>query len=144
MPFDKILYDYVMRFVGLPYRWGGDDPIQGFDCSGLMLELLWSQGMGPGVDTTAQGLREFYSKSQLAIGQFGALAFYGTPQKATHVAFCLNHLLMVEAGGGGSTTVNEDIAAKQNAVVRIRPTRKRKDLIGFVLPPWPFLFEGKV
>jgi hypothetical protein len=49
--------EYVWTFLGLPYRWGGDDPIQGFDCSGLIVEVLQAVGLLPhGSDLTANGL----------------------------------------------------------------------------------------
>src|SRR3990167_7754822 len=132
----KILYDYLMSMVGLPYMWGGDDTINGFDCSGLVLEALWSQGMGPSGDSTAQGIREFYHDYRVDKPQFGDLVFYGSKEKATHIGICLNDKLFIEAGGGGQSTINKEIASKQNAFIRIRPINKRSDLLGFVMPPW--------
>lgn len=131
----ELLYDYAMSFVGLPYIWGGDDPILGFDCSGLVLELLQAVGEFPsGDDMTAHGLFQRYSSNRLEHPQFGALVFFGRPEKVTHVGFCLNSALMLEAGGGGSKTVHVKEAAKQNAYVRIRPISNRRDLVGFALP----------
>lgn len=131
-----VLYDYAMSLVGLPYRWGGDDPVHGFDCSGLVLELLESQGAYTGGDTTAAGLHKFLAGHGVDAPGFGVLAFFGTP--ISHVAFCLNGQLMLEAGGGGAKTTSLEAAAAQNAYVRVRPIRQRKDCVGFRYPTYPW------
>lgn len=137
-PVQEIIYDYATRFVGLPYRWGGDDAVDGFDCSGLSIEILQAAGVFPhGRDLSAAGLFEFFAQFPTALPDFGALAFFGAGSP-THVGFCLNPALMLEAGGGGSKTLTKADAAAQNAFIRIRPIRTRKDLIGFSFPPYPW------
>lgn len=134
-----VLYDYAIKHVGLPYRWGGDDPMAGFDCSGLVIELLQSVGVLPKwFDTTADGLRKHNQVKPISEPKFGALVFYGRKSKVTHVGFCLNDTVMIEAGGGGSKTTSEDAAIKQNAFVRIRPIKSRSDLICYGMPEYPF------
>lgn len=134
-----ILYDYAMKFVGLPYRWGGDDPVAGFDCSGLVIELLQAVGVLPKwFDTTADGLMKHEKIAPLRDPKFGALVFFGRKSRATHVGFCLNSHLMIEAGGGGSKTNTEDDAIKQNAYVRIRPIKSRSDIVAYGWPEYPF------
>lgn len=138
MPVSKYtLQMYAMSMVGLPYRWGGDDPVEGFDCSGLVLELLKSVGVMPGsVDMTAAGLADYFKARKVA-PKFGALSFYGTG-KITHVGFCLDEKLMLEAGGGTSKTLTKDDASKQNAYVRIRPIMSRGDLVDILMPKYPW------
>ena len=128
------LRDYTLTFVGLPYIWGGDDTIKGFDCSGLVQELLASEGMDPPGDQTAQALFDhFHDMSEHR--DLGALAFYGRSiASITHVAMLLNEYQIIEAGGGGSKTVNAEVAAQQNAYVRIRRVDARKDLIAIRNP----------
>ncbi len=133
-----VLYDYAMSFLGLPYIWGGDDPIKGFDCSGLVLEILQAVGVFPhGQDTTAAGLRTYFTDGRTESPRFGSLVFFGSTHP-THVGFCLNHLVMLEAGGGGSKTHTPADASAQNAYVRLRPIKNRKDCLGFANPPYPF------
>jgi cell wall-associated NlpC family hydrolase len=131
-----ILLAYAMRFVGVPYKWGGDDPLLGIDCSGLVLELLKSQGLVPkSFDTTAQGLYKKYESVKVFKASFGALVFFGADtSKITHVGFALDNKVMIEAGGGDSTTVNLLAAAEKNAFVKIRPILSRSDLVGIVRP----------
>lgn len=129
-----ILYDYAMSMVGQPYRWGGDDTIGGFDCSGLVVELLQSCGkLLNSVDLNAQGLYNHFLLLPIGIPlipKLGCLAFYGKSSSAiTHVGFCLDQSLMLNAGGGSSKTITREDAEKQNAFVKIRPIRYRLDLL---------------
>ncbi len=135
----QLTKDYAMRFVGLPYRWGGDDPINGFDCSGLTIEILQSKGLLPrGFDAPAKGLYNHFLKQAgtvVGLRNLGALAFFGKSiNEITHVGFMLDEKRMLEAGGGGSATTNDQTAANQNAFVRVRPLTWRKDLVAILMP----------
>ena len=113
---NDMLRAYILKFVGLPYIWGGDDPILGLDCSGFAQEVLLAFGAhpSPGEDLTAQSL---YDKL-LKTGGYnqtmpGALAFYGKQYNSiTHVGVLFTADLIVEAGGGGSKTLTSADAAK--------------------------------
>lgn len=133
--------NYAMRLVGLPYRWGGDDPIKGFDCSGLVIEILQSYGLLPkGFDGSAQALYDLFSKAEGSVmgrRELGSLVFFGkSVTQINHVGFMVDERRMIEAGGGGSTTTNEDAAAAQNAFVRLRPVKWRPDLVAVVFPKY--------
>lgn len=130
----KLVIDLSFRFIGLPYIWGGDDPVKGFDCSGFIIELLQSVGVvGSKEDLTADGLMRRFPK---AIGSPipGALVFWGSRSRAVHVEMCLNDELSIGARGGGSETVDLDSAANQNAYIKIRPILSRGEPLGFVDP----------
>lgn len=134
----QIAVTYALSFLGEPYRWGGDDPMAGFDCSGLVQEILASVGLDPLGDQSAQMLYDYFKPvSQSVIGP-GALVFFGKDIRSiTHVGFMVNSRCMVEAGGGGSTTTTLDAAIKQNAFVRIRPFDHRKDRVAVLMPRYP-------
>lgn len=129
-----------LQFLNVPYRWGGDDPIAGLDCSGLAIMVTEAFGAHPGTDMTAQGLHDWLlaNGGRRVEPARGALAFYGGgASRITHVAICLNDRLVVEAGGGGSKTTTLQAAIEQNAFVRIRPVGRRKDLVAVILPAYP-------
>lgn len=133
----EILIQYALSFVGNPYKWGGDDPIDGFDCSGLIQELLASVGLDPSGDQTAQGLFNYFQAGNGSWNDYsaGSLAFYGeSVTKITHVAMLLDQFRIIEAGGGGHTCTNREMAAKLNAYVRIRLVKKRGDLVAVIKP----------
>ena len=136
-PSEKLLYDYAISHAGLPYKWGGDDPIEGYDCSGFVLELMKSANQVPmSIDLTANGLYNLYKDWSVKEPSFGVLAFYGTESRATHVSFCLNEYECIEAGGGGRSVDSAQAASRDNAYVRVRPVKYRKDLIGYRHPPY--------
>lgn len=132
-----VLYDYLMQQIGKPYISGGDDPVGGYDCSGLACEFLRAASMVRfDYRTNAQGLFEKFMKEGMT-GVYGrfALSFYGeSPLAIVHVGICLDDKLMVEAGGGDhtTTTVAEDI--RRNAFVRVRAIKYRKDFLAVIMP----------
>lgn len=129
-----------MTFVGLPYKWGGDDTIAGYDCSGLVIELIQSVGLLPNnFDTTSQGLyNHFQSEGIHNAHAVGSLCFYGeSVTDITHVAMLLEKThpyRVIEAGGGGRSTKTRTDAEDQNAFVRLRPLKARKDLVSVIKP----------
>ncbi|TXG77618.1 peptidoglycan endopeptidase [Candidatus Dojkabacteria bacterium] len=132
----ELLKEYALSFIGVPYRWGGDDAILGYDCSGFIQELLKSCGEDPPEDQTAQKLYDHFEKKGRwnSLG-LGALAFYGKDTtKISHVAMMLDGYRIIEAGGGGSTTIDLNAAAAQNAFIRVRLLKERKDLVAIIKP----------
>jgi cell wall-associated NlpC family hydrolase len=108
---------------GIPYKWGGDDPMYGYDCSGFVIEILQSVGiLDSRGDWTAAGLyRKFFDK-RIDNPQCGALAFYKhTGGTVYHVKYCVNDELTLGADGGGSTTTDLNKAASKNAFIKLRP-----------------------
>lgn len=137
----SLISQYAMSFVGLPYKWGGENPISGFDCSGLVQEILRSVGMDPSGDQTAQSLFEYFVKSSYR-DQFceGSLAFYGQSiTKIIHVAFMIDVNRVIEAGRGGSKVLTRHDADIECAFVRIRPVKHRPDFLITLNPKYPYL-----
>lgn len=131
-----VLYDYALKHVGIPYKWGGNNPLTGFDCSGLVIDILQAAGVMRNVDMTAAELMEHF-KSKIPEADFGALVFFGAGT-ASHVGFALNKTLMLEAGGGDHTVTSRSVAEEKGACVRIRPIARRNDLLAICWPPYPW------
>jgi hypothetical protein len=125
------------RLLNVPYKWGGDDPMEGVDCSGLVLEGLKSAGMIPReMDTTADALLNQTFKDSIRFESEdglkpGMLVFWQTADKSRirHVEIVWRVLqlqnneirvLTIGASGGGSKTVDRAEAIKNNAYVKIR------------------------
>ena len=125
---------YAKSFYGVQYRWGGDDTIEGFDCSGLVIECLQAVGVFPfGQDTTADGLYRRYGQGLTEVPAPGCLVFYFKNGRACHIGIYATMGLYITADGGRSTTLSAEVAAAQNAFVKLRPVSSRPEPI-FVDP----------
>lgn len=134
----NIFLAYAMSHLGTPYLWGGNNRLTGMDCSGFVMEMLKSVGEAPGKDLSADMLYDHYRVNGRASSGPGALVFYGTPDKATHVAISLGNGLVIEAGAGGPKTLNRGEAENRGACVRIRPINYRKDYLEAIMPSYPW------
>lgn len=133
----NLLIQYAMSFIGTPYVFGSDNPLNGIDCSGFVQLVLRSAGMDPKGDQSAQTLYDYFAQHSTmgAIGP-GTLAFYGLSVKAIgHVAFMVDNYRIIEAGGGGRDTLSIDLAkTKPEAMVRMRLLKYRPDLVATLKP----------
>lgn len=126
----RVAHNYATSWLGRPYRWGGDDP-SGIDCSGLVIEILQGVGLLPhGWDGTAQMIHDYFKRFVLNHDEPlpGALVFYqNAAGLITHVGMIISSGLVLQAGGGGSSTQTPEDAWKQNAFVKIRPIDYRPE-----------------
>jgi len=137
-----VMVEYLMKFMGTPYIWMGNNPLHGFDCSGLVCEGLRSIGLiRRAEDLNSQMLHNKWPVAKRTVPpQRGDLLFFGKDsEQITHVAIAYSGGLMIEAGGGDSRSTTKEIAAMQNAFVRIRPISFRGDLVGTSRPPYETL-----
>ena len=59
----------AMRYLGIPYKWGGASPSSGFDCSGLTMYVFAQIGVNlPHYAAAQYGLGRAVSKDELALG----------------------------------------------------------------------------
>ena len=118
-----IALEVAWHLLGTPYIWGGDDPT-GLDCSGLVVEILKSDGSLPrSGDWSANDLWIKYRETRTEHADVGCLAFFFRGGIATHVEFCIGRQYAIGASGGGSRTINAQVASEQNAYVKVRPLR---------------------
>jgi peptidoglycan DL-endopeptidase CwlO len=93
--------------IGVPYKWGGDDPEEGFDCSGM---TMWSWAQA-GVSLPHSSSAQYASiphVSKDAIQPGDLLFFY---QPISHVGMYVGNNQMIHATHPGSTVVLETLAS---------------------------------
>jgi cell wall-associated NlpC family hydrolase len=127
----KKFLETAIRFLDKPYIWGGDDPIKGFDCSGLVVECLQTCGrIEHKEDYSADGLYKKYRYNTVISIIPGCLIFWIDDtfgiDKAIHVEIFENQYYLIGASGGGSKTETIEEAIKKNAYVKSRPRNYRK------------------
>lgn len=93
----------AMSLVGVPYRWGGNTPDSGFDCSGLVRYVVLRAASVNLPRTTADmsGRGESIEPDQVAPGD---LIFFNTTGRAhSHVGIYVGKLRFVNAPSTGGT-----------------------------------------
>jgi len=91
--------DVAMGMVGTQYRYGGTDPAEGFDCSGLVYYAYGQAGYR--VPRTSQEM--FRAVRKIAVGQAGPgdLMFFQDQTKLSHVGIYVGDGMFVHAPASG-------------------------------------------
>ena len=87
--------------IGVPYRWGGESPGVGFDCSGLT-QWAWGQA-GVGIPRTADAQYHAVTRVSLSSMEPGDLVFWGSGGYADHVGIYVGNGDVVHAPSSGET-----------------------------------------
>ena len=105
----EIIAHYAIQSIGIPYKWGGQSPKTGFDCSGLASYTYKKAGI----------ILPRTAKAQLASGQsvekhrlqVGDLVFFKGPEKkgGLHVGIYLGDDVLIHAPGKGSHVSFEEL-----------------------------------
>lgn len=130
---------YAWSFIGVPYIWGGDDPVLGFDCSGFVIEVLKSVGLLPRRgDWTAHQLYDKFRAKIVKHPRIGCLVFWEGSGRSTgkivHVEIVCATGIALGASGGGSKNKTLNDAIRFNSFIKPRPYQSRSGIAGFVDP----------
>ena len=91
----------ALSMVGVQYRYGGADPREGFDCSGLVYYAYTSNGQA--VPRTSQAQFGAARKIPLTHAAEGDLLFFQDQEKLSHVGIYLGDGQFVHAPSSGDT-----------------------------------------
>jgi cell wall-associated NlpC family hydrolase len=116
----------ALRYLGVPYVWGGEDPATGFDCSGLVRYVYLKHGIElPHYSGYQFKMGKPVSKDELIPGD---LVFFGNP--VHHVGIYIGNGYFIHA-------------PKTGDFVKITPLNSRSDyagarrILGYVMPTVP-------
>jgi len=85
---------------GTPYKWGGNSPQRGFDCSGLM-SYVHKNALGLNIPRTAAKQRDNSRTINYAQLQPGDMLFFKTGRKTNHVGVYIGNRKFIHAPSGG-------------------------------------------
>lgn len=93
----------AIGLVGTPYRWGGNTPESGFDCSGLV-GYVYRDAAGLVLPRTSSAISEV-SAPRVKRGQLssGDLVFFGSRGRVNHVGIYVGEGRFVHAPNSGGT-----------------------------------------
>ncbi len=103
----------AMRYLGVPYVWGGHDPATGFDCSGLVMYVYSQLGITLPHSASAQ----YYSGTPISYDQLqpGDLVFFYHP--ISHVGIYIGGGKMIHAPTDGEVVSIGNVGGPGGAYV---------------------------
>ncbi len=129
----------AMSLVGVPYRWGGNTPDSGFDCSGLVRYVVSRAASVNLPRTTADmsGRGESVEPDEIAPGDL--IFFNTTGRPHSHVGIYVGKLRFVNAPSTGGTVrldylTNPYWARRFDGIRRVAPPNGRPE--PFDTPTW--------
>jgi hypothetical protein len=100
------------RFIGVPYRWGGSSPQQGFDCSGLTMVVYQLNGLNlPRSSKQQYRVGTPIKRNELSQGD---LVFFATSggRRVSHVGIYVGKGRFIHAPGRGKRIRTELLTKK--------------------------------
>jgi cell wall-associated NlpC family hydrolase len=106
----NVIVQAALRYLGIPYVWGGASPAGGFDCSGLTQYVFGLYGVY--IPHFAAYQQVMGIEVPLSAAQPGDLVFFGNP--AYHVAIYMGNGMIVEAPRTGDVVRITPLSQKSN------------------------------
>jgi hypothetical protein len=97
------------KYIGVPYRWGGESAAGGFDCSGLTMVIYKLNGLNLPRDSRSQHSHgKYIAKSELKPGD---LVFFATgrAKRVSHVGIYIGSGKFIHAPGRGRNVTIADL-----------------------------------
>jgi cell wall-associated NlpC family hydrolase len=108
----------AVGLVGTPYRYGGNTPQSGFDCSGLV-DYVYETAAGIELPRTVSRLQYWGQPVSRDDLRSGDLILFGRPGDATHVGIYVGNASFVHAPSTGGTVRLDSLASKYWAAQRV-------------------------
>lgn len=100
----------AMALVGTPYRWGGNTPTGGFDCSGLV-EYIYRNAANIDLPHSSRDMASVNGEKIKRMDELvsGDLVFFGSGRGISHVGVYVGKGRFVHAPNSGGTVRLDDI-----------------------------------
>jgi cell wall-associated NlpC family hydrolase len=132
---------HALALLGTPYRYGGDHPATGFDCSGLVRHV-YGAALGREMPRRAEDLGAFGRPVSRAELQPGDLIFFNTLRRAfSHVAIYIGDGRFVHAPAGRGRVRIEGLddrywAVRFDGARRLLESSQVQTAPPALAPPW--------
>ncbi len=110
---------HALGLVGTPYRYGGNTPEGGFDCSGL-IGYVYRQRAGVAPPRTVAQLSGFGEAVDAAELRTGDLVVFGRGASATHAGIYVGQGRFVHAPSSGGTVRLDELQSRHWAAQNAR------------------------
>jgi len=102
---------YAKSLIGTPYKYGGNSPKKGFDCSGFVVHVF-RQSLGVKLPRTTRKIRYSGKSVQKNYLRAGDLVFFNTSRrKFSHVGIYLGNNRFIHAPSSGGSVRIENMQA---------------------------------
>jgi len=101
-PGRNLMVRIAQSTIGTPYKWGGNNPQEGFDCSGLMT-YIHANALGKRIPRTAAQQRDSSRTISYAQLQPGDMLFFKTSAKSNHVGMYMGNRQFIHAPSSGKS-----------------------------------------
>lgn len=103
---------HALSHIGVPYRYGGTSPLDGFDCSGLV-HYVYQHGAGLALPRNTQALSAVGSPVEGGRLQPGDLVFFNTSRRPySHVGIYMGDQRFIHAPTTGGQVEFADMRAR--------------------------------
>jgi peptidoglycan DL-endopeptidase CwlO len=110
------------KYLGVPYKWGGTDPVSGLDCSGLVQRVM--KDLGVNVPRTVRDQRNVGQEvGSLAQAKPGDLLVFGSH----HIAIYVGNGKMLHAPHTGDHVKISDVYETPTRIRRVVPSGTNLD-----------------
>lgn len=110
---------HALGLVGTPYRYGGNTPASGFDCSGLIGYVYWHAGQMR-LPRTVQLISQWGQPVPAEDARTGDLVVFGAPGRhASHAGIYVGEGRFVHAPSSGGTVRLDHLASRHWAAQTI-------------------------
>lgn len=109
---------YAVGLVGTPYRYGGNTPDSGFDCSGL-IGHVYKTRTGMTLPRSVAALQHWGQALSVDEIRSGDLVFFGRAEVPTHAGIYVGNGRFVHAPSTGGTVRLDQLSAKYWAAQRV-------------------------
>jgi len=112
----KTIRDEIVRtarsFLDIPYRWGGESPDDGFDCSGLTMAVYEYNGLK--IPRTSRAQFRAGSPVEKSDLKKGDLVFFATglSSRVSHVGIYIGYGKFIHAPGRGKTIRTDSLSSE--------------------------------